>query len=163
MICRNTCDIGVVFVLELWRGGPIRRVRERQHDHHKGNTHPRIRYASRLYEDDLLNKLDSRQLHAAVRRRRPHKLQNTVLALRKQVPLLARCAVCASNQMGRRKRVRSVTGHTRRPLYCSSSREEGVPYRVRKRSGYTVARHCMATLTVRTDESFSRLASVSTD
>lgn len=39
----------------------------------------------------------------------------------------------------------------------------GEAHRLRKRSGYTVVRHCMATLTVRTDESFSRLASVSTD
>lgn len=36
-------------------------------------------------------------------------------------------------------------------------------YRLRKRSAYTAVRHCMATLTVRMDESLSRFARVSTD
>lgn len=72
MVHRNVSDVGVVLILK-----------------------PRIGNTAGLQEDHLLHELDSGQLDAGVRRRRPGEVQDPSFALGQQIPLLALRAIRA--------------------------------------------------------------------
>lgn len=48
----------------------------------EGPTHPWIRNATRLYQNDPLQELDGSKLHASMRIRRPHELDYAALRTR---------------------------------------------------------------------------------
>ena len=73
-----------------WKGGP---------------THPWIRNAARLYQNDPLQELDGGKLHASMHIRRPHELDYAVLRTRQRVPLqpfvLVRTSMLKEREGGR--------------------------------------------------------------